>query len=143
MKKINSYELLDLFDKAIVVFDDSLEVLYINEAFDTLFGFDKDEIKTMRDLHDKIHPSLAFCSCPLIGKIMEKVSDFKTIERLETNRGIRTFSVLLKKVKYKYFMIFSDITDDLDLKRNSLILHQILENATVEIIITDKNGRIE
>ncbi|MCX8085006.1 MAG: PAS domain S-box protein, partial [Calditerrivibrio sp.] len=46
-------------------------------------------------------------------------------------------------VKYKYFMIFSDITDDLDLKRNSLILHQILENATVEIIITDKNGRIE
>lgn len=145
MKDVRRFEILDLYDKGVVVLDDNFNILHINHVFEEMFGIDKDGIKTLRDLHSYIHSGITnFEDCPFYQKIKAKEDKFAVIETLYSKSGgMKQYSIYLRIKKDLHFLFFSDITSDVNLDQNSMLLHQILENAIVVIVITDINGRIE
>ncbi len=145
MKKENRFDILDLYDKGIVVVNDELNILYTNRVFEEMFGINKNDVATLEDLHYKIHTGISsFEDCHFYKKIKLKEDKFTAIETLYSISGEKKqYSVYLRKKDNLNFLFFSDITSFINLEQNSVLLHQILENAIVAIFITDINGKIE
>lgn len=139
--------ILENLPEATIIIDENEHIVFMNKAAVDLLGYNISEIKTIKDMCEKIHKPTNACT------LNKAVKDGISTEIFTNfiNRSGNTFVCKLKisfvnisDTKNRYVILsLMDYSKTLRSSDEVLTLYEIIENANLSIVVTDLEGNIE
>lgn len=133
---------------AIFVLDRSANILDYNEACHEIFGYEEDEF------YGKSLVELLSVNDEIKGEIkvnLNTILEGKTIRSVVKRQGkngrilyldVLSYPIRLEDGESGFFLIYSDITDNVERKEKIRLMSSIFENNTEGVMIADEKNRI-
>lgn len=139
--------ILENLPEATIIADENECIVFMNNSAVSLLGYNICEIKTIRDLLEKIHKHSHVCEVEKTinsGITTEIFTNFFNKHGNNFVCKLKISFVNIPDIKNKYIILsLMDYSKALKSSDEVLTLYDIIENANLSIVVTDLDGNIE